>query len=103
MVEGSGAPNNLLARASVGTTEAKWSQQAGYKPFSPTPGFICLSLTLLEPGWSRRNLLVGIYRRLRSQCVKLLPADHVHFLKVLDFLLHRMLKWVGEDISQQLL
>lgn len=29
MVEGSGAPNNLLARASVGTAEAERGQQAG--------------------------------------------------------------------------
>lgn len=92
MVEGSGAPNSLLARASVGTVEAEWGQCAGKslaraQYFSPTLGFRYPSLTLLEPRWSRRNLLVRIHRGLRGQCVKLLPTNHIHFLEVLDFLL----------------
>lgn len=55
--------------------------------FSPT--HLCpLSLTLLEPGGTRRDFLVWIHRGLWSQGVKLLPADHIHFLEVLYFLLH---------------
>lgn len=47
-----------------------------------------LTLTLLEPGGTRRNFLVWIHRGLWGQGVKLLPADHIHLLEVLHLLLH---------------
>lgn len=70
MVEGSGAPNNLLARASVGTAEAERGQQAGIgltiQTLQPRPGIPVSPLTLLESGWPGRDLLVGIHRGLRG-------------------------------------
>lgn len=63
------------------------------------PSIHAPSLTLLEPGGTRRDFLVWIHGGLWGKSVKLLPADHIHLLEVLHLLLHWRRKMVRKPLT----
>lgn len=90
--DGSGAPNSLLARASVGTEDERRGVRGGGGASRRRGGKRRGEesvLTLLGLRGAGRDFLVGVDGGFRGQTVELFAADQVDLLEVLHLLLQR--------------